>query len=202
MTIYSIVNNLIHGSSDVNDRNPIWTLVSASGILQGGNPFFVPDFARRFEAMTALAVRIGKLGKGIAPRFAYRYVEAIAPCVIFLATDLLMTLRANGLPWSPAISYDKCLAIGKFSAIPVEEIRNVGVSLTLQTAGSETKSEWTSKNALPVLEDTISGLSHDNTLKTGDLILLGLHPTGLEVKPDMRATLSLNGDVSLRFNIR
>ena len=72
MTIYAIVNSLLPDSALSGDPRPVWTIVSSSGILQGGNPYFVPDFAERFEARTALALRIGKLGKGIAPKFAER----------------------------------------------------------------------------------------------------------------------------------
>ena len=202
MTIYSIVNNLIKEPRADEDTHAAWTLVSPAGILQGGNPFFVPDFARCFEARIALAVRIGKLGKSIAPRFVHRYVDAVAPCVLFIASDLLSRLRAKGLPWSQAISYDRCLAIGKFIKVPPEEMDSIEIDLSLQEKDGERLSSWNMTDAFPGLEKAICSLSRDNTLKTGDIILLGIPSSGEQVAPGMRAVLSINDEISLKFNIR
>ncbi len=202
MTIYAIVNNLLSSSDGKDSSLPVWTLISPAGILQGGNPYFVPDFAGRFEARLALAVRVGKLGKGIAPRFVDRYVDSVAPCVIFIATDLLQSLRRQGLPWTSALSYDKCLAIGKFFPISIEDISKCEIKLSLDSHEQHIESCWNSDTLHPDIKETLAALSRDNTLKTGDVILLGIDASGPEVKPDMRATLGLNGINSLAFNIR
>lgn len=209
MTIYAIVNGLLSDSADAREvrscqggPSPIWTLISPSGILQGGNPFFVPDFAKRFEARTALALRIGKLGKGIAPRFVNRYVDAIAPAVVFVAADMLRHLRSNALPWTPAISYDRCLAIGKFKAMDYNDIRQCGCSLTLTADSSAEVSTHICRGIDSGLEETIAALSRDNTLKTGDILLVGLSAQGPEISPGMKVRLELNGEHSLAFNIR
>lgn len=202
MTIYAIVNNLID-SDRANDSLPaIWTVVSAAGILQGGNPFFVPDFANRFQAHPALAVKIGKLGKGIAQRFAHRYVDSVAPCVIFVASDMLQHMREQGLPWSKAISYDKCMAIGKFVKLPFEDLKKTRIDLRIQSKGMESFDKWTLESADPGIDDVICQLSRDNTLKTGDMILVGIAASGEIVNQDMKISVSLNGEESLKFNIR
>lgn len=202
MTIYALVNNLIKGKTSDSVSPAIWTLISSAGILQGGNPYFVPDFAKRFEARLALAVRIGKLGKGVAPRFVSRYAEAIAPCVVFVASDLLEDLRMKGLPWTQAVNYDKCTALGKFVAIPYEETGNCKVELRLETPTGESSYGWDKSEMNPGIGDSISELSRDNTLKTGDIVLIGLSADGPAVSPGERASLLLNGIPSLRFNIR
>lgn len=209
MTIYAIVNGLLSDTADAqavrshqDGTSPIWTLISPSGILQGGNPFFVPDFSERFEARTALALRIGKLGKGIAPRFVNRYVDATAPAVVFVAADMLKHLRTNGLPWTPAISYDRCLAIGKFKALDYTDILQSGCSLTLTAASPPEESTQICRRIDSGLEETIAALSRDNTLKTGDILLVGLTAQGPEITPGMRVRLELNGEPSLAFNIR
>ena len=203
MTIYAIVNNLISPDSREFQTGPIWTLISQSGILQGGNPYFVPDFASRFEARLALAVKIGRLGKGIAHRFAHRYVEAVAPAVVFVAADLIQNLTRQGLPWTQALSYDKCLAMGKFIQLPFGEVSGCRCALTLDVAGEEAmEASWDNDMLIPGIEDTIAALSRDNTLKTGDIILFGLAGQGPAVQPESRARLYLNGTESLGFNIR
>ena len=202
MTIYAIVNNLISSYEHPYINKPVWTIISSAAILQGGNPFFVPDFASRFEARTALAVKIGKLGKGIAPRFAERYVDSVAPAILFVATDLLESVKSSGLPWTPAISYDRSLALGKFFDISLEECKNIDISISLECQGASLKSTWNANSLMPAIEDTIAQISRDNALKMGDIILLGINNTGHEVRPDMRANLSINGNLSLAFNIR
>ena len=202
MTIYAIVNNMIEGGAGTTDSPAVWTIVSGASILQGGNPFFVPDFAKRFEARLALAVKIAKLGKGIAPRFAYRYAGAAAPCILFTAADKLDDLRRHGLPWTPALSYDKCIALGNFRDIEFSEIDKSLVTLRLETPDSHTESALNQESLKPDITEAIRAISVDNTLKTGDIILLGVSAEGPEIEPGQKAILSLNGEETLRFNIR
>ncbi len=202
MTIYAIANDLQDCKSPLNADHPVWTLISPAAILQGGNPFFVPDFANRFEARVALAVRIGKLGKGIARRFAYRYVDAVAPALLFVAADRLKSLSDEGLPWTSAISYDRSLALGKFADFDLEKDCNCEIDFTLDAGESSTGEKWKPESLKSDIEGTVNALSRDNTLKMGDIILMGLGSRGPEVRPDMRAHLSLNGAESLVFNIR
>ena len=162
----------------------------------------MPDFADRFEARIALAIRIGKLGKGIAPRFIYRYVDAVAPSVLFVAPDMLKTLRNKGLPWTQAMSYDRCLSVGKFTPCAADTWNQVEVKLTLDPPNDSSDALLRGTDINPGIEETLSAISRDNTLKMGDIILIGLAGRGPQVTPNMRAGLSLNGFESLRFNIR
>ena len=202
MTIYAIVNNLLPDPDAECNGSPIRTIISQAVILQGGNPYFVPDFAKHFEARLGLAVKIGKLGKGIAPRFASRYVDSAAPCVLFVASDLLQALRKQGLPWTSALSYDKCLAIGKFAPISMDTYKQSNIRLTLESSADSTDTHWSADLINPDIEETLAMLSRDNTLKTGDMILCGIAGTGPEVFPDLRASLSLNDNDHFKFNIR
>lgn len=202
MTIYAIVNNILSASSPDAGMHPVWGLISASGILQGGNPYFVPDFSDRFEARIALAIRIGKLGKGIAPRFVDRYVDAVAPSVLFLAPDKLKYLRNKGLPWTQAMSYDRCLSVGKFTPCAADNWNQVEVKLTFDPPNDFSDRILKGSALNPGIEETIAAISRDNTLKMGDIILIGLAGEGPQVTPNMRVHLSLNGFESLRFNIR
>lgn len=197
MTIYAIVNNLISPAT----KDPMWTLISSNSILQGGNPYFVPDFAGRFEIRPALSIRIGKLGKGIPARFAYRYVSGVAPCLVMAAADKLESLREAGMPWTQALSYDRSVAFGRYADIPADKIRDCSVDVTLQTAEITDRIIMTADTMIPA-EETIAALSRDNTLKTGDLIIAGVAAAGPEAHPATKVTLSLNGEISLRFNIR
>ena len=200
MTIYTIVNTLSGGTSEC--RQAAWTIISPAGILQGGNPYFVPDFALRFEARCAIALRIGRLGKGIASRFAHRYVAGVAPCVLFIAPELLASLRADGMPWTRAVSYDRCLALGRFTATDFGEIPRCRTSLELRDREGNRTTDVAATFMYIDAGAIIECLSRDNTLKTGDIIICGLQSSGPEVSPGLSARLSLGDEECLRFNIR
>ena len=63
-----------------NDR--CYRLMADSTMLVGNKPFFIPDFAPEFVLHPALAVRIDRLGKNIAPRFAHRYYQSASACAV------------------------------------------------------------------------------------------------------------------------
>lgn len=200
MTVYAIVNHLLDGNTTCDDL--VWTVLSPSAILQGGNPYFVPDFDSLFEARPALAIRIGKLGKGIAPRFAHRYIDGVAPASMMIACNLLDNLRKSGLPWSKAISYDRSLAVGQFANLPIEEISAASVSLDIIN-GDEVNSFKSNVTCLSCsIEEIISILSRDNALKTGDYIVIASPQSGPVIEPGPRVELRLNDEKPLKFNIR
>ncbi len=86
--------------------------------------------------------------------------------------------------------------------MPYDEIIRCSGSLTLKSADSDEFTEYVFGQGRPSLEDIVAALSRDNTLKTGDILLLGLAGEGPEVAPGLRATLRLNGEETLGFNIR
>lgn len=202
MTIYAIVNPLLSSPEKITSQAPVWTLISQAAILQGGNPFFVPDFASSFEARIALAIKIGKLGKGIAPRFAHRYIDSAAPALLFVATDLLESLKSTGRPWSQAISYDRSLAIGKFTNLSLEDCKSCMLAMSMESTELAFSAQWSADSLSPGIEETIAAVSSDNTLKMGDIILIGIADSGPQVNPEMRIHLYFNNSESLAFNIR
>lgn len=202
MTIYAIVNDLIGENNPEVPDEPMFSIISSSAILQGGNPYFVPYFADSFEARGAIAMRIGRLGKGIARRFAHRYVDAVAPALLFIAPGLLESLKERGLPWTKAISYDKCLALGKFTSVTFSEIPLCNIGLKLMGQGDDGLTEYFRTFSNLETDAIIEGLSRDNTLKTGDILLASIASEGPVAIPGHSATLYLNGEQALRFNIR
>lgn len=192
MTIYALI--------DANTSLPAWTVLSGASILQGGNPYFVPDFAQNFEAYPSIALRVGKLGKGISTRFADRYVDGVAPCAVIAAVDLLKSLQEAGLPWTPAVCYDRSLALGRFTPCDFKEINDLIVTLRLASDQSDESLDRriTKKNAA----EAICAISSDNTLKTGDIIVLPWGRKSLQMNIGAKAMLLLDGEESVKFNIR
>lgn len=203
MTIYNVIDN--HKAFPLpSEGMPLnWTILSGASILQGGNPFFIPGFANTFEARPTLAVRICKLGKNIAPRFAHRYVDAVAPCVNFTAADLLDSLRNSGMPWTAAVNFDRSAAFGKFIPVDFESIQGMSVLLRLcNEDGSADQCLWRPGDLRMGVRDVISTISKDNTIKTGDIILVGTAPKGPATSIGQHAEVFLGQQPSVNFNIR
>ena len=65
------------GNYDSGDnQNPMAYLMADSSLLFTDRPFFLPDFADAFIATPTIIVRMGRLGKCVAPKFAHRYWDA------------------------------------------------------------------------------------------------------------------------------
>lgn len=155
-----------------------------SSIVRTRQPFFVPDFAGETRLMPTLVLRIGKLGKGIASRFADRYFDGRTMGCAAVATDMLRALRREGLPWFPAISFDKACMLGDFRGMdePMP-------ALFEMTCGADTlryDTEMIRHSAGEVLQK----LSRDITVKSGDMILLALHPLGLPARIGDKLTIA------------
>ena len=54
-------------------EEPVIFMKPDSALLKDSKPFFIPDFSQQVDYETELVVRINRLGKNIAPRFASRY---------------------------------------------------------------------------------------------------------------------------------
>ena len=62
-------------------------LKSDSSLMVNRKPFFIPDWSEQVQYVPCVVVRVCKLGKHIAPKFASRYYDAIAPAVNIHAED-------------------------------------------------------------------------------------------------------------------
>ena len=97
------------------DGQPEMVLKGDSCLLNGRKPMFIPDNTQELGVTECIILRISRLGKEIAPKFADRYYDAIAPGADFIALDRLRELQASGRPWTQALAFDYSLAIGTFS---------------------------------------------------------------------------------------
>ena len=147
-----------------------------SALTRDGKPFFVPDFAERFDYETEIVVRINKLGKNIAERFAHRYYDELTVGIDFTARDLQGKLRSEGLPWEICKGFDGSAAIGTFvNKAELPEIQNLNFRLDID--GQTVQNGWTGDMIFSV-DRIISYVSQFFTLKTGDLIFTGT-PVGV-----------------------
>ena len=158
----------------VNNYNPIrnpyfpgWYLLADSAVTNTGKPFYLPDFAGKTEVSLTCAVRISRLGKSIEPKFASRYYSEYAPALHFTLPEYSDRLKENDLPQDPSRSFDRSLFVGDF--INITDL----ASFKLKINGEE-KGEFNFGNLHRTIEDSLSDVTHLNTLKIGDLLVPGL----------------------------
>lgn len=147
----------------------VWVEVPDSSLLRSGQPFFIPDFAKEFEIRPSVAIRISKLGKRIAPKFAMRYTDSFTASALVVAIDLLTELRKKGLPWAPAVAFDKSVFLGNF--LKMSDFNNV----TFRIGDKDVDTGITEE----MIRQRISMISRHITLKDGDLILILLNMEGI-----------------------
>lgn len=180
MKILAVGMNYAEHNKELNNSflptEPVIFSKPESSLNRDGKPFFVPDFAERFDYETEIVVKINKLGKNIAERFAYRYYDELTVGIDFTARDLQEKLKEKGLPWDICKGFDGAAAIGEFvnkSELP--DIQNLNFRLDVD--GRTAQTGWTGDMIFTV-DKIISYVSKFFTLKTGDLIFTGT-PVGV-----------------------
>lgn len=171
-----------------------------TALLKDGKPFFLPHFSERIEHEAEVAVRICRLGKNIAPRFAYRYYDALTVGVDFTARDLQARLREQGAPWEIAKAFDGSAALGTWvdkDTLPLDE----GIPFSLQINGTTVQSGNT-RDMICSIDEIIAYVSRFFTLKMGDIIYTGT-PQGVgPVHINDHITGYLGENRVLEFNVK
>jgi len=171
---YAAHNKELHHSLELSE--PTIFMKPDSSLSKDGKPFFIPDFSSEIHYETELVVKIDRLGKNIAERFAHRYYTEVTVGIDFTARDLQNRLRSQGLPWEISKAFDYSAVIGDF--IPVSEIGNVqAIPFHLQING-EMVQEGNTSDMLFSIDRIIAYVSRFFTLKIGDLIYTGT-PVGV-----------------------
>lgn len=182
------------------NTDPVIFMKPDSAILKDGKPFFIPDFSEEIHYETEVVVRINRLGKNIAPRFAHRYYDALTVGIDFTARDLQRKFREAGNPWELCKGFDNSAAIGTF--VPVTQFADVQqLQFSLQIDG-QTVQQGCTANMLFGIDEIIAYVSKFVTLKIGDLLFTGT-PSGVgPVSVGQHLQGFLEGEKLLDFHIR
>ena len=171
---YAAHNKELHHTLEITE--PTIFLKADSSLLKDGKPFFIPDFSSEMHYETELVVKIDRLGKNIAERFAHRYYNEVTVGIDFTARDLQRRLREQGLPWEISKAFDNSAAIGTF--VPLNEAGEVNhLSFHLDING-QTVQQGCTEDMLFSVDKIIAYVSRFFTLKIGDLIYTGT-PAGV-----------------------
>lgn len=179
MKILAIGQNYMEHNKELNSKNPVEPVVFMkpdSALLKNNKPFYIPDFTRELHYETELIVKINRLGKNIASKFAHRYYAEIGLGVDFTARDIQRRLKADGHPWEICKAFDNSAVIGGF--LPVEELGDVqNIEFHLDVNG-KTVQKGNSGDMIFPLDELISYTSRFFTLKIGDILFTGT-PVGV-----------------------
>lgn len=181
---------------------PIWFLKPDTALLRNNDPFYIPAFSQEVHFECELVVRIDRVGKCIAERFAHRYYHEVGLGIDFTARDLQREAIARGLPWEAAKAFDHSAALSP-SFLPLSElgkdIQNLQFSLRID--GETRQQGFTGEMLFPV-DRLIAHVSQYMTLRMGDLLFTGT-PVGVgPVRAGQHLCASLEGTELLHFTIR
>jgi 2-keto-4-pentenoate hydratase/2-oxohepta-3-ene-1,7-dioic acid hydratase in catechol pathway len=181
-------------------KEPVIFMKPDTALLKNGKPFFIPDFSHEIHYEAELVVRISRLGKYIASRFANRYYDAVTVGIDFTARDMQREFRRKGYPWELCKGFDDSAAIGTFVFKErFTDVQQVGFHLNID--GKEAQRGHTSGMLFGV-DDVIAYVSRFMTLKMGDLLFTGT-PAGVgEVKVGQHLEGYLEKERVLDFYIK
>jgi 2-keto-4-pentenoate hydratase/2-oxohepta-3-ene-1,7-dioic acid hydratase in catechol pathway len=148
-----------------------------SSLLKEGKPFYIPGFSSDMQYEAEVVVRIDRLGKNIAERFAHRYYNEVTIGIDMTARDWQRQLRADALSWELSKAFDDSAVIGNF--IPLEnsdrDINHLDFHLDIN---GTTVQKGNTNDQIFKIDTIIAYVSRFFTLKMGDLIYTGT-PAGV-----------------------
>lgn len=156
-----------------------------SCLLNGRKPLFIPDWTKELGVTECMVLRVSRLGKEIAPKFANRYYDAVAPGADFIAMDVLREAKAQGKPWTRALAFDYSLAIGEW-------INNDEMSATALL----------NDELIITPEEAIAEVSKVMTIRQGDLIYIQAKRAPRKVEKEEIIRKELDGEERLYCKIK
>ena len=156
-----------------------------SCLLNGRKPMFIPDWTTALGVTECIVLRVSRLGKEIAPKFANRYFDAVAPGADFIALDKAREAQASGLPWTTALAFDYSLALGEW-------INNDEMSATALL----------NDELIISPEEAVAQASKVMTIRQGDLIYIQAKRAPRLVKKEEVIRKEIDGEEKLYCKIK
>ncbi len=179
---------------------PVIFMKPDSALLKNNKPFFLPHFSDEIHYETEVVIRISKLGKNIAEKFASRYYSEVGLGIDFTARDLQTRARQLGQPWETSKGFDGSAVVSEFLPLAdFGDIKHLGFRLDIN---GNTVQTGNTQDMIFSVDEIIAYVSRFFTLKTGDLIFTGT-PAGVgPVKRNDRLEGYLEDKLMFRFNVK
>ena len=180
-------------------ESPVVFLKPDSAILPKNHPFFIPPFSNDVHYEVEVLIKINKVGKHIAARFADKYYDEVGLGIDFTARDVQAHCKEKGLPWEKAKAFDGSAVIGQF--FPKEEFDLENLSFQL-LKNNKVVQDGNTKAMLWKIDELIGYVSQYFTLKKGDLIFTGT-PAGVgKVSENDELTGIMEGEKSFQIKVK
>jgi len=174
MKIFCIAANYRKHGEEINLKpgdKPIFFLKPETSLLRNHYDFYIPDFSKQIEYETEIVIKISKICKAVAPRFASRYYDEITVGLDITARDLQNEYREKGLPWFLSKGFDSSAPLGDF--VGKGDFGSIhDLSFCLKING-ETRQQGNTADMIFGFDQLVSYISQYVTLKQGDLIFTG-----------------------------
>ena len=179
---------------------PVIFMKPDSAVLLKQHPFVIPEFSNDIHHEIELIVKINKIGKYIEAKFAHKYYDEISVGIDFTARDLQNELKAKGLPWEKAKSFDGSAVIGDF--LPKSQFNSLENITFELTNNNKTVQKGNSSYMLWKIDEIVSYVSQYFTLKIGDIIFTGTPEGVAAVRPDDVLEGFLEGHKLFRIQVK
>lgn len=172
---------------------PEVVVVPDSALTQPGHPVFLPDFDSEWLMEFYLAVRISRLGKNIAPKFAGRYYDAVTIAARLVPVTLGDQLGAERRWHGVCGMFDSALTPGRWLSVAdvADDVEVTDGDSTVAVKAFRTEADR-----------AVSAISRYATLKTGDIIM----PCRVLPVPTVRQgsifNISFSGEPVLAVKVR
>ena len=166
------------------------TLLADSSMSRNHRPLFLPPHRDRWVMTFAPAVRVSRLGKFVAPRFARRYYDAMAIVARLRPADPVR-LPASAID----TAFDSSVVVGDWLDIQADSGPRLSLSLDCKVCCDITLD-------LDVVDDTLAWLSSYFMIKHGDVIVPGDIPGNFQVGIDDMIKVTVNNLDCLDFKIK
>lgn len=179
MKIFCVGRNYAAHAKELGNEipeDPVIFMKPKSALLQPHTPFYYPEFTNELNYECELVLRISKNGKYIQEKFASKYYDAVTTGIDFTARDIQNELKAKGLPWEKAKSWDNSAVVGKwilFSDIKNRKSINFGLY-----KNKELVQQGNSSNMIHSFDTIVSYISNYFSVNIGDIIFTGT-PAGV-----------------------
>jgi 2-keto-4-pentenoate hydratase/2-oxohepta-3-ene-1,7-dioic acid hydratase in catechol pathway len=177
-------NYAAHISELENEKpeHPVLFIKPDSAILLKKHPFIIPEFSNEIHHEVEVLVKINRVGKHIDRKFAHKYYDEIGLGIDFTARDLQTQLKAKGLPWEKAKSFDGSAVVGNFlQKSSFKNVDNINFSLK---KNQKTVQKGNTAQQLWKIGELIEYISKYFTLKIGDIIFTGTPAGVAKVNPN------------------
>ena len=179
MKIFCIGRNYVAHAKELGNEvpdEPVVFMKPKSALLQPHTPFYYPEFTNDLHYECELVLRISKNGKYIQEKFASKYYDAVTTGIDFTARDIQNDLKAKGLPWEKAKSWDNSAAIGKW--LPFTSIKNKKDMNFCLYKNKELVQQGNSGLMINDFDSIVAYISNYFSVNIGDLVFTGT-PAGV-----------------------